>query len=316
MVEVDVHSKMLVYTVKRIIQEKLQKEDVHFVGLSKLTIKDYQDLDMIPADKIALQGVFKAKLEMGVSIQIPMEVKFEDSSVVFEWKEPSRFVTSLGSNWEYQPDPYWSEMIRSEIELHYDNWKQGVFGRTSHLLFLCSGAPGSGKSRLLDEFPRLVKESVRGIAGLEIVLKNAYCFNLSFGNETAKVVRPFQASLSLGTRMMYQLQDEKKWSTFMKEHRVTIGEAIYHLSKLQKQQTSDMCVILCIDAINCRTYSKELELQSSIMRFPLSAERSIRQDKLLSLQYVRLQSTMHTVMPYGALLNADFTCFPQLSNPN
>jgi hypothetical protein len=68
--------------------------------------------------------------------------------------------------------------------------------------------PGTGTSRLLNEFPHLVKESVSGIDGLTQFVNSSFCFNISFENGTSENPQPFNPSKVIGTRMMYQLQDQ------------------------------------------------------------------------------------------------------------
>jgi hypothetical protein len=128
-------------------------------------------------------------------------------------------------------------ILREEIHLHYINWRDGVRDALGHTLFLCMSGPGTGKSRLLNEFPRLVKESVSGIDDLEQFVKNSYCFNISFENETLENPEPFDPSNVIGTRMMYQLQSKESWSEFRQKFSISIPKAISNLALLTKAGT-------------------------------------------------------------------------------
>jgi hypothetical protein len=118
-----------------------------------------------------------------------------------------------------------------------------------HPLFLCLSGPGTGKSRLLNEFPRLVKESVHGIVDLNNIVNQSYCFKLSFENGTCTNPEPFNASVAIGTRMMYQLQSECKWAEFHQNFTFTIPEAIRELARITGKELSKICIILCIDGL-------------------------------------------------------------------
>lgn len=109
--------------------------------------------------------------------------------------------------------------------------------------------PGTGKSRLLNEFPRLVKESLSGVDGVEQFVNHSFCFNISFENGTSENPEPFDPSNVVGTRVMYQLQDEYKWDQFRVRYMFTISDALVKLAELTNQKPSEMCIILCIDGM-------------------------------------------------------------------
>jgi hypothetical protein len=108
------------------------------------------------------------------------------SNCEFQWREPRPLLQTEGSKWEYQCDPTFHGILRSEIKMHFDNWKGKRSDKQGHPLFLCLSGPGTGKSRLLNEFPRLIKESISGIKGLEQFVENAFVFNISFENGTSE----------------------------------------------------------------------------------------------------------------------------------
>jgi hypothetical protein len=84
-----------------------------------------------------------------------------------EIKNPRPLLQTQGCKWEYQTDSGISGVLQKEIQMHYTNWQQEVNEKHCHPWFLSLSGSGTGKSRLLGEFLRLVKESVSGIDNLE-----------------------------------------------------------------------------------------------------------------------------------------------------
>jgi hypothetical protein len=171
------------------------------------------------------------------------------SNKIFRWRDPFPLLQTEGSKWEYQTDPGFSGILRDAIQMHYDSWRQGIKDKQCHPLFLCLSGPGTGKSRLLNEFPRLVKESVSERDDLKILFDNALCFNVSFENGTLTNPSRFDPSTLIGTRMMYQLQDDLKWDQFCVEYSFTISTALAKTAELTKRDLKNMCVILCVDGM-------------------------------------------------------------------
>ena len=83
----------------------------------------------------------------------------------------------------------------------------------SSFVSLLSG-PGTGKSRLLDEFPSVLTSAVSGCGELEEMIAQAYVFKLSFENGTQNNPLPFNPDFALGARMLYQLQNKYHWGAF------------------------------------------------------------------------------------------------------
>eukprot|EP00475_Leptophrys_vorax_P026960 TRINITY_DN3838_c0_g1_i2.p1 TRINITY_DN3838_c0_g1~~TRINITY_DN3838_c0_g1_i2.p1 ORF type:complete len:267 (-),score=47.86 TRINITY_DN3838_c0_g1_i2:40-840(-) len=171
------------------------------------------------------------------------------SRINFSWREPRPLLQTEDSKRVYQTDPGFGPILRKEIQSHYVEWRKGARDKQLHPLFLCMSAPGTGKSRLLHEFPRLVKESLSGVDGVEQFVNCSFCFNVSFENGTSENPEPFHPSNVVGTRMMYQLQNDLKWSTFRHVCSFSIPKAVGELARLTDQEPSDMCVILCIDGM-------------------------------------------------------------------
>jgi hypothetical protein len=213
-----------------------------------LTLKTLEG-DVILEDEMPKGKKFLAELTVPKS---ETESKFLDKNgenIKFVWREPYPLLQTEGSKWKYQEDPELCNTLQKEIQIHYDNWVAGVRDKQKHPLFLCMSGPGTGKSRLLNEFPRLVKESVSGIDGLNQFVNSSFCFNISFENGTSENPQPFDPSTVIGTRMMFQLQDQLEWSDFRRFHSYSIPEAIIQVAILANQLITNMCVILCIDGM-------------------------------------------------------------------
>lgn len=51
------------------------------------------------------------------------------------------------------------EIIKADIPLHFNSWKQKKYDKQLHPLFFIASGPGTGKSRLCQEFPRIIKQT-------------------------------------------------------------------------------------------------------------------------------------------------------------
>ncbi|KAL4094494.1 hypothetical protein PRIC1_010155 [Phytophthora ramorum] len=160
-------------------------------------------------------------------------------------------VSSVGSEWDFQ-DPSSLEDVADAIPAHFAAWKKSRHDKRSHPLFLCLDGPGTGKSRLLNEFPRLLKKVVAGNGNREMVglLQNAFTFNVTLENGTGSgyFTNP---SLAIGTRMLYQLQNSLKWATFYQEpaHHLDASAVLAKLCQVKGISSRDLCVILCVDSL-------------------------------------------------------------------
>jgi hypothetical protein len=220
-----------------LIWEKLKSEygvQIPIHDVLDLLIVDghYDNFDQITQETLNAKQFFIAEL---------LEPKWSKRRH-WKWREPPLLVNSEGAQWTYQADPTLSRTLLSELESHYKYWKQGSRDEEKHPLFMCFGGAGTGKSRLLSEFPRLIKESVEGVDGLEQIVKNLYCFNVVIGSEYR------QKKLNIGTRMMDQLRGSSKYD--MLTEPFSIQEVAKFLAGLTRQHVSEISVVLCIDGIH------------------------------------------------------------------
>ncbi len=72
---------------------------------------------------------------------------------------------SIGSKWEYPYPTDWEDQIKEEnkLQLHFENWQRGKQDKQGHCFWFVGGGPGSGKSRFLDEFPKVLQNAAAGI---------------------------------------------------------------------------------------------------------------------------------------------------------
>jgi hypothetical protein len=178
-----------------------------------LTLKTL-DGDVIIGDELPT-GNNKFLAELSIP-NIPMDQQDSriQGGVDFRWRPGHDLVGTPGKKWAYQSDPAWKDTLKTEIQNHFDQWRNGSFDKQSHPLFLCPSGAGTGKSRLLDEFPGLLRRAVYGCGELEQMIAQAYVFKLTFENGTQSNPLPVHANVALGTRMLYQLQDSYKWDQF------------------------------------------------------------------------------------------------------
>ena len=125
-----------------------------------------------------------------------------------QWKEPcDRFCDSQGHFWEYQSTPELTETIRGGLEHHHENTIAGSVDKLHHPLFLVLSGPGTGKSRLLDEFHRIACDTCN-CQELLYKLEEAYVFKVSFENGTRESNGEMSGAQEIGARMYFQLHPD------------------------------------------------------------------------------------------------------------
>lgn len=89
------------------------------------------------------------------------------------------------------------------------------------------------------------------------MLQNAFTFNVAF-EEQSHADSFADASLAIGTRMLYQLQDLHPWETFRLNpaNHLTPSSVFSRLGRLKGLPPHQLCVILCVDNLD------NLDLQS------------------------------------------------------
>ncbi|EEY68339.1 crinkler (CRN) family protein, putative [Phytophthora infestans T30-4] len=195
--------------------------------------------------------------ENALIVQVPTQrqvVVPTESQKSFVWKEPKSLVATTGANWDFQNSLDLGNLA-SAIGRHYQAWRDGKTDKRSHPLFVCLDGPGTGKSRLLDEFPKILQQDIfrdetQGDPAMKQLLQTAYNFKITFENGTTKPGNFIDPGQAIGTRMLYQLQDSVVWGEFMLDHanHVVPEQVLSKLSAITGTDPSQMCVILCVDS--------------------------------------------------------------------
>ena len=129
------------------------------------------------------------------------------------------FCDSAGKEWPYQSNDILKSEIHTGLSQHYQYTLKGSVDKNVHPIFLVMSGPGTGKSRLLDEFLTLAQESCSEDVGLRTRLEKTYVFKLNFDNGNHILDQPFVASIAIRSRMYHQLHpQELGWVEFKSEH--------------------------------------------------------------------------------------------------
>ena len=157
---------------------------------------------------------------------------------------PTRLCQGFGSGWKYQPPEGIQTMLERHISDHYKYWREGKYDKTLHPLFLCFSAPGTGKSRFLDEFHNILLSSIPHEHECYDYLRQSIVFPISFENGTRTSMGT--AEHEVGGRMLFQFQaPESNWDSFIHQagSKVSIGGV------LDKLPNNYRCAILLIDGM-------------------------------------------------------------------
>ena len=163
--------------------------------------------------------------------------------------------------WDYQESPDIINALREGLLLRHSAWatSSGADYRAdkrSHPVFTVYAGPGSGKSRLLSELPRLALAAVRDKSDLVRLLDPtlAYVFHVGFENGTAYQISESDGALAVGNRMMWQLMraggTAHGFAAFAASHAYSIDHALDKLSELRGKPRFDQPVFLLVDGMH------------------------------------------------------------------
>ncbi len=160
------------------------------------------------------------------------------------------------SGWDYQSFQKLPE-LSSTLSRHFNSWKSNRNDKILHPLYLVFSGARTGKSRLLDEFPRLCMEAAKPHPDLQQHLQsNFVVFKCSFEHNTSYLPRSQRENptLAIGTRMLYQLRQKRSmtWPSFLDqlEREVPTDVVLERLAKDLNIESYQLSVLILIDGMH------------------------------------------------------------------
>jgi len=169
------------------------------------------------------------------------------------FRAPHSLTDSQGAAWDFQkPEASTYALVASSLHLHYGSWKSGLSSKAEHAMFFCLSGPGTGKSRMLDEFPSICRSAAESVSKrLHTVLLNAVVINVSFENGSSTATADL--NYAIGARMLYQLRpktyESMTWDLFRNDpvSQVTAEQVVNLMLEAKSKQLS---IIICVDGLH------------------------------------------------------------------
>ncbi|CAG8578879.1 10620_t:CDS:2 [Ambispora gerdemannii] len=170
-----------------------------------------------------------------------------------QYVEPQPLLRTEGASWEFQSSEKFMNILRKALKDHYDNFRLKRYDKQSIPIYLILSGPGTGKSRIATELPRLARDCAENGSELQKRLSEAIVFNISLENSTALITNiETEARYIIGVRMLFQLMPEwhHKWSEFLAKHKHTSPEQVLEMiAKDCGVDYKDLTVFLTIDGL-------------------------------------------------------------------
>lgn len=96
---------------------------------------------------------------------------------------------STGASRDFQHPGTSINSIINAIPGHFEAWKR-IHEKKDHPLFLVVSGAGTGKSRLLQEFPKILRSFSLFSSELSTKLNESYVFHVTSENAGVRAVRP------------------------------------------------------------------------------------------------------------------------------
>lgn len=175
------------------------------------------------------------------------------------WHDANPLAHTSGRAWVYQPSQANSAKLTIALRKLSTAWSTPSADKVMRPVMTVASAPGTGKSRLLDELQDLCSvAAAHALGNLELAgkLRGARVFKVSFENGT-----PFNpdneggsdGNAAVGTRMMWQLVDSdtrgQDFSTYRARNAFTISDALRTLSEITTVPREKQTIFLLVDGL-------------------------------------------------------------------
>jgi hypothetical protein len=164
-----------------------------------------------------------------------------------KWPHPHQLVSSVGKEWTFQRSEKIMEKLKFALPRHWQAWREEKEDKKNHPLFLVFSGPGTGKSRLLDEFQSMSVDAVENCE-LKTFLANAAVFKVTLENgSTFSPEETLMVDAVIGSRMMAQMS-EFDFEAFRHRFR-NIGSIEGALQAIPRENDDSIAVFLIIDGL-------------------------------------------------------------------
>ncbi|GBB92302.1 hypothetical protein RclHR1_00020005 [Rhizophagus clarus] len=179
-------------------------------------------------------------------------------------------LSTIGSNWKYQPDPSLDQILRKEFKDHYSHFNQKRFDKAYMPIYFFLSGSGTGKSRNATEFYNTVLNCLNNEDNSELknMIQNALVFNVSFENGTSLRQAESDTYKAIGTRMLSQLLPNMSFDEIISTYEAPYPwEVLQLVAKNKNQDLKNITVFLIIDALQHIIYDSKMDLLDPEYKF-------------------------------------------------